>query len=674
MNWRTFMTFSAALIGGVVSAQQRAHANFTTPQRSLRALGGRPTWVPICSRRGVNGSAAYYDAIDVSTMDQVVCYAPSWGTVSALKLVYAGFDVTQQGEIDRGITATIANASIFDPAMPSNQVYTSAPFTTSSTYINCSPVAGNGCNSVSAGQFVTSGGTYFAAGTYVTSVVNGFAAGAGNQPISTQINLSSNPTANNGGGLAVTFTGAIVPVHWGGNKGVVFGPAHDVITSDAATVSIPPNAQYFIRTAATMSSAGMQIQDYPGGFRYTGAQNEFDARGASLNDHTMDPTNLANTGGGFWGPVAVLGMVTTSGGNIPPGAVLVLGDSIATGTGDVPDALYLQGYIQRSLENNVPFVTAARGSTTAAEGALQGAGQFALATDTGITDVLLELGRNDIEQFSASAAGLEASITTIAARYSQAGKRVWCFTVPPTTISSDGWTTLANQSWIVTAETTSGSTPAGATSLTLSSVSGISAGQAIVIPPPTQSLNGTAVPAGSTIVTLASAASLYVGQAVYGPGVASGTVISGVSGNVLTLSKSTSGVIPAYSTLVFGTGLAPATDVATVNQATNVVTLSVPTVAAVASGAAVDTGQAVANPDESARETYNAYLRTGTGLAALGCYGLVDDDLVMADAGGSHKWRVDLGSASADGVHPASALHTAMVAARLITPAMFIPQ
>lgn len=674
MNSRRTLAFATAIVGILVSAQQAAHASFSAPQRSLRALGGRPTWVPICSRRGVNGSAAYYDATDISSMNQVMCFAPSWGTVFALKLVYAAFDLTQQGEIDRGITATIANASIFNPVLPSNQVYTSAAFTTSSTYINCSPVAGSGCNSVSAGQFVTSGGTYFAAGTYVTSVINGFAAGSGNQPTLTQINLSASPTANNGGGLAVTFTGGIVPVHWGGNKGVVFGPAHDVITSDATTVSMPPNTQYFIRTAAIMSGAGMQIEDYPGGFRYTGAENEFDARGTSLNDHTMDPTNLANTGGGFWGPVAVLGMVTPSAGNSSPGAVLVLGDSIATGTGDVPDALYLQGYIQRSLENNVPFVTAARGSTTAAEEASQGAGQFALATDTGVTDVLLELGRNDIEQFMASAAMLEASITTITARYGQTGKRVWCFTVPPSTISSDGWTTLANQSWIMTAGTAGSSAPAGAASLTLSSVSGVAVGQTVVMPPPTQTLNGTSVPAGSTTVTLVSASSLYVGQAVYGPGVATGTIISFISGTVLTLSKATSGLIPAFTTLVFGTGFAPGTDVAAVNQTTSVITLTAPTVAAIASGAVVYTGQSGANQNETSRETYNAYLRTSAGLTALGCYGLVDDDLVMADAGGSYKWRVDLGSASVDGVHPAAALHTAMVAAKLIAPAMFNPQ
>jgi hypothetical protein len=43
----------------------------------------------------------------------------------------------------------------------------------------------------------------------------------------------------------------------------------------------------------------------------------------------------------------------------------------------------------------------------------------------------------------------------------------------------------------------------------------------------------------------------------------------------------------------------------------------------------------------------------------------------MADLGGSYKWRVDLGAGSIDGVHPAAAVHTAVVNAGVITPAMF---
>ncbi len=667
---RTCALLAIALLA-VGTLAKDARASLNTPQRSLRALGGRPVWVPICSRRGVNGSAAYFDQVNTAVMDQVMCYAPSWGSVTAIKLLYAGFDMPQQGEVDRSIVATISNASIFVPTLPSNQVYTSAAFNTSSTYINCSPTAGTGCNSVSAGQLVSSAGTYFGAGTYVTSIVNSFAAGGGNLPTGTQINLSSSPTASNGGGLAVTFSGQITPARWGGNRGVVVVPAHDVVSSDPVTVMLPPNTQYFIRTAATMSGTGLQISDYPGGFRFTGTQNEFDARGTSLNDQTMAPTNISNTGGGFWGPVAVLGLVTPNAGVIAPGAVLVLGDSIAAGTGDMPDSLHLQGYVQRSLENNVPFVTAARGSTTASEEASQGAGQFALSTDAGITDVLLELGRNDIQQFSTSAAALEAYIGSIASRYGQAGKRVWCFTVPPTTISGDGWTTLLNQSWIETSTTTTSLVASGASSIALSSVAGVTIGQTVVIPPSSQSVGSASYPPNTSAITLQSTTGLYGGQAVYGSGIATGTTISGISGLTLTLSKPTSGAVPALETLTFGTGLAPGTKITAVNSGTNAITISPSTVAAISLSTVIYTGSQTANAAESARQTYNTYLRSAAGRAALGCYGLVDDDAYMADLGGSYKWRVDLGAGSIDGVHPAAAVHTAVVNAGVITPAMF---
>jgi hypothetical protein len=486
--------------------------------------------VPICSRRGVNGSAAYYDGIDTAVMDQVMCYSPSWGTVTAVKLVYAAFDMPQQGEVDRPITATIANASIFVPTAPINSVLTSAAFASGASAIQCSPTTVAGCNAISVGQYVSgpAGSSYFSPGAYVTSVTNGFAT-SGNAPTATTINLSAPTLAANPGGLLVSYTGQITPARFGGRVGVVVAPAHDVVTSDPVTIAIAPTTQFFVRTAATMSGVGLQIADMPGGYRYTGANNEFDSRGTSLSDHTLDPTNISNTGGGFWGPSAVLALVTPTGGLVGPGAVLILGDSIAAGTGDGPDALQNEGYIERSLDNNVPFVTAARGSTNAGEEAMQGNGQMALATDTGITDVLLELGRNDIWETHSAYIIVEGYIHTIASRYNAAGKRVWCFTATPTTDSTDGWTTLVNQSW---------------------------SSQQLV--------------------------------------------------------------------------------------------------------------------DEAQRELLNADLRTPAKLAALGCYGLIDVAGFMEDPAGSHKWRVDYGAASADGVHPSAALHVGATNAGLIKASMFV--
>lgn len=569
-------------------------------QRSLRALGGRQVWVPICGRRGVNGSAAWFDNANTAVMDQEGCFAPSWGTVTAVKLVYAAFDMPQQGEVDRPVTATL-DAALFLPTANTNTVlaYTGVPSGSSSLLFSGTAL---GVNSISVGQTVGSAGGGIAAGTYVTSVSNSFVAGAGNVPSTTTVGLSQPTTAATANGQPFAFAGSLTPVKFGGNRTVTVQPAHDVLTSDPVSTEIAPGTLFFVRTSATFSGTGMQLMDYPGtGTRITGSVAEFDSRSTALNDQTMTPLNLANAGGGFWGPVAVLGLVAPSPGQVAPGSVLILGDSIAAGTGDAPDALFYQGYIQRSLDNNVPFVTAARGSTTAFSLAAHGDGQYALSVDTGITDVLLESGRNDIELFSVSAPQLQSYIAAIAARYGAAGKRVWCFTLPPSTQSNDGWTTLANQSWTVAADKT---------------------GAAAINPP-------------ATTLGMASVANVAVGQQVSGTGIAPGTVVAAVNAGAVTITLNTpiAAAIPPNTTLLFGSNGSSA---------------------------------------ETQRLAYNATMRTSA--AALGCTGLIDDDRVFADPQGSGKWRVDLGPASLDGVHPAAALHQAMVASQQINPQMFAPQ
>ncbi len=144
---------------------------------------------------------------------------------------------------------------------------------------------------------------------------------------------------------------------------------------------------------------------------------------------------------------------------------------------------------------------------------------------------------------------------------------------------------------------------------------------------------GTATGIGSVSVPMASLANLAVGQAVSGPGIAPGSIVSALGSGAITLSVPLTAVLPAAAKLSFGSGASSA------------------------------------SPAETYRRAYNGYLRQHA--SALGCSGVIDPDSVFADQGGSGKWRVDLGAASADGVHPASALHQAAVNAGLITPAMF---
>ena len=491
-----------------------ADAGLITPAKTLRALAGRQVWVPICSRRGVNGSSAWFDNTNTAVMDQVACVSPAFGTVTAVKLVYAAFDMPQQGEADRPVTMT-GTAAFYVPSANANTVLANGSVASGSTVINFASTT-LGANGISAGQVISSNGGGIAPNSYVVSVANSFVAGSGNLPVSTVVTINNPTTATTAAGQPMNFMGSFIPVKFGGKRQFTIEPAHDVVTSDPVSVELSAGTSFFIRSFATASAAGMQLMDYPGaGSRLAG---EFDNRSTNPLDQTTVPVALSNTGGGFWCPVAVLGLVTLPAGQPNPGAVLVLGDSIAAGTGDNADALGLQGYIQRSLENNIGFVTAARGSTTAFSVLSHGDGQYALSVDTGITDVLLEDGRNDISSFQVTDTQLESYITQITARYALAGKRVWCFTVPPTTQSNDGWMSAGNQSWTVAVANT-----------------------------------GSAVTStGAFTLTMVSLANLAVGQAVSGPSIAAGTVITALGGSTLTLSVPVTAAIPASTKLSFG--------------------------------------------------------------------------------------------------------------------------
>lgn len=593
----------------------RSVASVTTPPRSLRSLGGRQIWVPLCSRRGINGSAPWYDATSTAVMDQQACVAPSWGTITALKLVYAAFDMPQQGEADRPITA-IGTAAIFVPGMNSVTVIGGAGVDAGSTTLN--PFLGTtlGANGISLGQIVSSSGGGIATAAFVTAVSNSFYPGSGNIPNTTSVSLSASTTAATANGQPFTFTGAFFPVKFGGKRTFTIEPAHDVVTSDPISVELPPNSWFFVRTSASLSGIGMQSMDVPVGARLSISAGgtsfqEFSSRGTSVNDQTMTPVTLSNSGGGYWGPVSLLALVTPTQGQTAPGAVLVLGDSIAAGTGDNPDALGLEGYIQRSLENNVPFITAARGSTTAFGLAAHGDGQYALGVDTAVTDVVLEVGRNDIEQFGLSAQQLESSISTIASRYTNAGRRVWCTTIPPTTYSNDAWTSLANQAFPYTVN------PTGA----------------------------SATNSGANQVVMASVSNIAIGQQAAANG--------------------TSDTPPQP--------IAPGTAVTGVNAATSTITLSTPTTGSIAAGTKLyfGTQSAGSAPLEVQRQAYNSYARSVYGKGGSPCSGLLDVDAIMADQAGSGKWRTDLGQASADGVHPSAALHQAVVNLSIINPTLF---
>jgi hypothetical protein len=115
----------------------------------------------------------------------------------------------------------------------------------------------------------------------------------------------------------------------------------------------------------------------------------------------------------------------------------------------------------------------------------------------------------------------------------------------------------------------------------------------------------------------------------------------------------------AAGALVSAVSLSPAT-----------VTLSIPTVAALAAGTKIYFGSPVPVGAEVQRESYNAFARANWQSGGT-CSGLIDVDAIIADPGGSKKWRTDLGQASADGVHPSAVLHQAVINAGVLSPSRF---
>lgn len=158
--------------------------------------------------------------------------------------------------------------------------------------------------------------------------------------------------------------------------------------------------------------------------------------------------------------------------------------------------------------------------------------------DDGITDVFLELCRNDIESLQLTASVTETAVAQSAAPYLSAGKRVWPFTCVPSTYSNDGWATLANQGFPAAAQTLTAAVASGATTVTLGATGSVAAGQIV-----TQgTLTGT---------------------------LSAGTTVSSITGSVVTLSAATTGSLASGSKLYFGTQTASASTVEVQRQAYN---------------------------------------------------------------------------------------------------------
>ena len=573
------------------------------------SVGAAPRWVPVCGRGRPIGSGTW-DASNTFIFDSSVCTVPSGLGVRALKLSYMGSDISNIGEIPRQVTFT-GDAAVALPSTSFSTVVMS-PVAAGATSLTVQVAQGSTGNGVDVGLALA--GTNIAPGSWVTSVVPTVTSSNVSALTLTFINAAGT-TATTGGlaaGQVLTVSGRSHKATWGDAQTVSIVPARRFYDSDPIGMSLSPLSQFFVRGSWTASATGFYVGDYPspssGSTRLAGEGSQRSA--SSLGDHVMDAYVPANSGGGFFSPWTVLGQVTQ-----PTPSVLLIGDSICAGTGDSADNYGHMGYMERSLGQAVPWASACRGSTSALQMSVNLQFVEQAVAEIGATDVLLEYGRNDINAAGnpQTAAATETYLQTIAQPLMASGSRVWIFTIPPTTDSTDGWMTatgqfLQQQASVTTAATSAG-TSGSAVSVSLASTSGIQVGEYVGL----QNATSSVIPTGTVVTAISSSSSATI------------TPPSGA----------TIGIIPAGTTLGFGT----------------------------------KTVSSSATPNEFQREQFNAWCRGSA--KSLGFAGCIDDDISLEDPANAGLWRSDLGSASLDGIHPSAALHSAVVAAGVITAAMF---
>ena len=427
----------------------------TSPQKLARKLGSRQVWVPIGFRgRGLPGSGGIFDATNTCVSPDVSAWwTPSYGAVTAIKLVYAGFDLCQYGEVDRSATITGTCAVQTAVAGSVTTVYPASSVGSAATAVPLALGQGLSGNSARIGSSVSGSG--IASGSYVAGASAVYASGTGSQT-SLTATLSAATTGTLTSSTALSISGAIYPALLGGNANWTMTPRHDVYVSDAIAVALPAATQFFVRGSWTFSAAGILLASTPNPSTVsatgstTSTTTRLSGEGCQRGTVTVAgaatlPITASNSGGGWWPPVAVLGLVTVPAGIALPGGVLIIGDSIDAGTGDNADAHGNMGYWQRAFGITTPWISVARGSTSLQQMIGPGIpGVYALSVESGITDVIIGHAHND---FAANVPYTthRANLIAIAAPFIAAGKRVWIQTCTPTASSSDNWATPGNQ-------------------------------------------------------------------------------------------------------------------------------------------------------------------------------------------------------------------------------------
>lgn len=196
-------------------------------------------------------------------------------------------------------------------------------------------------------------------------------------------------------------------------------------TNDALAINIPDGATFWVRTFYR-NTAGIIYTD-----KVAGAGNY---AVSGLSDLTMTGEVVDGFAEAFcYGPCAIIGMT-----NKP--TIGLLGDSRASGEGDLLDDTCFTGNVMRSLGGRLAVLSLSRNGDRASRWVDYSVKRKALLQY--VSHIVVEYGINDIMNAGADAATVKTRLETIIA---DIAKPAYIVTLEPWTTSTDAWATVANQ-------------------------------------------------------------------------------------------------------------------------------------------------------------------------------------------------------------------------------------
>jgi hypothetical protein len=240
------------------------------------------------------------------------------------------------------------------------------------------------------------------------------------------------------GGLELA-DGTVLPIYFRGSRDAVLEPDSFVV-SDPIPVDVTAGDVIWSRTRWTVTAG----QTVPVTRRANAAwvQAEGSELGTGTADKTLTGTISATTStASSYSPTAVLGRVKVLATN-----VIVIGDSIPSGTGDAISRDADGGYVQQAFDAlKIPYLRVTRSGESAQAFAALSTSRRRRILVGGATHALCTYGTNDIFSNTRTLAQVQADLLAIWTMCFRRGIKVIQTTITPRTNTTDGWVTTVNQ-------------------------------------------------------------------------------------------------------------------------------------------------------------------------------------------------------------------------------------